>query len=144
MAEEKVLPADYRSRLQLRPKRGHKERDLTIVTPSGREFRLIPRESGINPLAFSVILAYRPLGTSRLFRLRRYDGRGHEHTNLLERNRFYDFHTHLATARYQDADLPEDGYAEPTDRFADFQGAVDCLLRDCGFALPPNSRLSFL
>lgn len=55
--EQKPLPPDYRSRIQLRPKLGHKERELDLDGDKGNEFRLILRQSAINPLDFSIILA---------------------------------------------------------------------------------------
>ena len=97
LLERKPLPADYRERIQIRPKRGHKERELEVNGSSGSEFRLILRQSDFNQIDFSVILAYRIPKTNQLFRLRRYNGR-HEHTNVLERESFYDFHIHMATA----------------------------------------------
>lgn len=45
LCERKPLPADYLQRMQLKPKRGHKERELDISGVSGSEFRLILRES---------------------------------------------------------------------------------------------------
>ena len=34
----------------------------------------------------------------------------------------------------------EDTYAKPTDRFADFQQAITCMLKDCGFEMPLDSQ----
>ena len=136
MLERKFLPADYPSRLRLRPKRGHKERDLDIHGERGNEFRLILRQSIFNPLDFSIILAYRSPYTNRLFRLRRYDGKSHEHTNRIEGNTFYDFHVHTATARYQELGMHEDAYAEPIDRFSDIHSATQCLFEDCRMEVP--------
>lgn len=76
---------------------------------------------------------YCPRDTNQLFRLRRHNGRSHEHTNKIEGDKFYEFHIHIATERYQDLGVREDSYAEPTDRFTDLGGAIDCLLADCGF-----------
>lgn len=140
LAEQKLLPDGYRARIQTRPKRGHKERELDIVGEAKSEFRLILRQSEFNPLDFSVILAYRPPKTNQLFRLRRYNGKSHEHSNTLEGKKFYDFHIHTATERYQDAGLREDWFAESTDRFADFNGAVRCMLKECGFEAPFNPQ----
>lgn len=141
LAERKPLPPDYRERIQTKPKRGHKERELDVKGADGSEFRLILRQSEFNPLDFSVILAYRPPKTNQLFRLRRYNGKSHEHTNTLEGRTFYDFHVHTATERYQDeSGLREDAYAEPTNRFADFHGAIRCMLGDCGFDVPPDTQ----
>jgi len=39
----------------------------------------------------------------------------------------------MATERYQELGAKEDSYAEPTDRFTDLGGAIDCLLADCSF-----------
>jgi hypothetical protein len=30
----------------------------------------------------------------------------------------------------------EDAYAEPSDRFSDFNQALPCMLKDCGFQVP--------
>lgn len=81
LAERKSLPPDYRERIQTKPKHGHKERELDVTGADGSEFRLIFRQSEFNPLDFSVILAYRPPKKNQLFRLRRYNGKSHEHTN---------------------------------------------------------------
>jgi hypothetical protein len=141
LAERKPLPPDYRERIQTKPKHGHKERELDVIGTDGSEFRLIFRQSEFNPLDFSVILAYRPLKTNQLFRLRRYNGKSHEHTNTLDGQTFYDFHVHKATERYQDeSGLREDSYAEPTKSFADFHGAIRTMLGDCGFNVPPNTQ----
>ena len=75
--------------------------------------------------------------------MRRHNGKSHEHTNQIEANTFYDFHIHMATERYQELGMREDAYAEATDRFGDFDGALRCLVDDGGFdTLPdPNLRL---
>jgi hypothetical protein len=140
VALRKVLPTDFRSRVQMKPKPGHKERDLTVAAEDGSTFRLMLRQSLKNPLDFSVIVAYQMSKTNRLFRLRRYNGRFTQHTNRLENETFYDFHIHEATARYQDSGMAEDTFARPTDRFGDLQGAIECVLQDCAFVIPndPN------
>jgi hypothetical protein len=136
IGEPKILPRDYHQQIQIKPKHGHKERELDIKGDAGSEFRLILRQSEINPLDFSIILAYRPPKSNVLFRLRRYNGKSHEHTNCQESQSFYDFHIHWATERYQGTGVREDTYAEATDRFADFNGAVRCMLGDCAFVIP--------
>lgn len=139
-AELKRLPSDYRVRIQPRPKRGHRERELDILGANGGSFRLILRESLFNPLDFSVILAWLPPKSTTAFRLRRYNGKSHEHTNTLEGETFYDFHVHLATERYQQSGLREDAFAEPTTRYQNSMGAVQCLFADCGFEPPASSQ----
>jgi hypothetical protein len=142
LQERKYPPTGYQSLLQLRGKRGHRERDLDVDGASGNRFRLILRQGALNPLDFSVILGYMPRASSRVFRLRRYNGRSHEHTNLLEHSTFYNFHIHTATERYQDFGSKEDSFAEPTDRFSDFEGALQCLFEDCGFETPEEGQAS--
>ena len=142
LSEKKVLPADYRLSMQVKPKRGHKEREMDLKGESGSEFRVILRQSISNPLDFSIILAYRPPNSNILFRLRRYNGKSHEHTNIIEATSFYDYHIHQATERYQQMGAREDSYAEKTDRFSDFQRAVSCMIEDCGFEIPTGSQQS--
>jgi len=140
VAEGKNLPDDYQQRVQTKPKRGHRERELDVVGANGSDFRLILRQSSFNPLDFSVILAWLPPQSTSPFRLCRYNGKSHEHTNALESQRFYDFHVHRATERYQQSGLREDSFAEPTSRYQDVAGALQCLIQDCGFQLPPNHQ----
>jgi len=144
LSEENPLPPNYRELVRTKSKTGHKERELEVTGANGSKFRIILRQSNFNPLDFSAILAYQPPKSSQLFRLRRY-GKSHSHTNVLEKRTFYDFHIHKATARYQrESGLREDSFAEVTGRYADFQGALDCLLADCGFVLPINPQSSLL
>ncbi len=141
--EKKSLPADYQGKIQVRPKRGHKERELDIKGEDGNDFRIILRQSLINPFDFSIILVYRPPQSNTLFRLRRYNGKSHEHTNLIEGGTFYDYHIHQATERYQQIGAREDTYAEPTNRFSDFLQATSCMISDCAFETPfdPQRKL---
>jgi len=140
LAESKPLPDDYRGRVQTRPKRGHRERELEVAGANGSTSQLILRQSSINPLDFSVTLAWVPPQSTTLFRLVRYNGKSHEHTNTLESQKFYDFHVHRATERYQQSGLREDTFAEPTTRYQDYAGALKAMIRDCGFQLPPNQQ----
>jgi hypothetical protein len=54
-------------------------------------------------------------------------------TNRIEGVRFYDFHIHQATERYQDSGFDEDAFAEVTSRYQNVSGALRCMLDDCGF-----------
>ena len=141
LAERKLLPDEYRKKLKPREKRGHREAELSLAGAAGVEFRLIARQNSLNILDFSIILAVCPAGSNQLFRLRRHNGKSHEHTNQIEANTFYDFHIHMATERYQELGMREDAYAEATDRFGDFDSALHCLMEDCGFATPPDPNL---
>ena len=142
--ERKPLPQNHPLCIRFKPKIGHKEYELAVEGDAGNDFRLIIRQSNSNPLDFSVILGILAPNTNQLFRLRRYNGRSHEHTNDIEKQKFYDFHIHIATERYQNADAPEEEYAEPTDRFADLYSALQCMLDDCGFDVTEDLQTSFL
>lgn len=132
IGERKVLAGTLSSLLRPRLKRGHFESDIPARGVSGNEFVLIIRKSRENALDFSVIVAHQLPESNRLFRLRRYNGNSHEHTNKIEKDMFRDFHIHTATARYQALGGFEDGYAEPTDRYAELDAAVRCMLEDSG------------
>lgn len=138
--ERKILPADWYSRTRPKPKRGHLERHLDVAGVETSQFRLILRQSMENRLDFSIILAVRVPQSSKLFRLRRYNGKSHEHTNHIERVTFYDFHIHFATERYQEMGAREDTFAAPTDRYSDIEGALGCLIADARFEMPPDSQ----
>ena len=134
----KRLPTNWRNRLHPRPKTGHDERRLDVAGVGRSKFRIILRRNHINPLDFPVILAVRVPNSNQLFRLRRYNGNSHEHTNKIENEKFHDSHIHLATKRYQERGYREDAYAEVTDRYSDFRGALNCLIRDANFAKPDD------
>jgi hypothetical protein len=138
--EQKLLPSDYQARLILTQKRGHKERELQIEGSSGNRFVLMLRLNDFNIFDFSIILGVVSKDTNGVFRLRRYNGKSHEHTNRIEGNTFYNFHVHTATERYQDLGAKEEHYAEATDRYSDFSGALACMLKDCGFKIIPSSQ----
>ena len=135
--ERKPLPTNQ---ISLRTKRGHEEQHLDLVGETGNKFRLILRQNSINPLDFSIILAVQIPQSNQLFRLRRYNGKSHAHTNRIENETFYDFHIHFATDRYQQIGAREDTYATPTDRYADFHGALCCLIADANFEVPPEPQ----
>ena len=134
--ERKPLPSDWRNRIRLRAKSGHEERDLELTGDAGSRFRIILRKNKINAIDFSIILAVCVPQSNQLFRLRRYNGKSHEHTNRLEGVTFYDFHIHIATERYQAVGMREDAYAEPTDRYGDFHAAFSCLIKDVNINVP--------
>lgn len=142
LEEQKPFPHDYRTRILLKDKRGHREQELDIEGANGNRFRLILRQSNFNTLDFSIIVAVCPLDTNQSFRLRRYNGKSHEHTNHIERNTFYDFHIHTATERYQELGTWEDAFAEPTASYSDYHGALLYMTSECGFEAPPGDQMS--
>lgn len=136
--EPKPLPHDWQTRVRLRPKRGHYERQLDIAGEGSGEFRIILRESQIKPLDFSVILAVRSPNSNQFFRLRRCNGNSHPHTNTIERETIHGFHIHVATERYQETGMDEDAYAETTDRYSDYQGALECMIHNANLVVPTD------
>ncbi len=106
----------------------------------GNEFFLITRQSQQRPHDFSLILAVRVPKSNQFFRLRRYNGESHHHTNRIEKQTFYGFHIHTATARYQERGGKEDTYAEETDRYSDFDGALNCLIHDTNLIVPLEAQ----
>lgn len=133
--ERKPLPPDFKGQFHLRSKPGHKEQEIEIEGDNGSQFQIRLRQSDHNPLDFSVILSYHVPRTNVLFHLRRYNGK-HRHRNKLEKCKFYGFHIHTATERYQSSGLKAEAFATPTTGYVDLRGAFDCMLRDCGFELP--------
>jgi hypothetical protein len=126
----------------MKEKRGHKEKEITLEREDRSQFKIIVRQNVINILDFSIILGYMAPRSNVLFRLRRYNGKSHEHTNKIEGITFYDYHFHTATQRYQEAGFEEDGYAEPISEYADLQSAGECLKKDCGILLPDQAQLT--
>lgn len=139
--EKKPLPTDYLLRLRLKTKRGHRESQLDILGSGGNRFRIILRSSDYNTIDFSAILAYLVPNSNRVFRLRRYNGKSHEHTNIIEDERFFSFHIHKATERYQNMGRSEDAYAVQSEKFNDLNGAVSLMFGQCNFRLPAGFQL---
>ena len=67
--------------------------------------------------------------------LKRYNGKSHQHTNKIERETFYDYHIHTATARYQEFGGDEDGYAEISSAYSNLESALKCMEKECGFVV---------
>ena len=127
----------------MKDKKGHKQSEHIIPRADSSLFIIKIRLSNENPLDFSAILGYNPPKLTKVFLLRRYNGKSHEHKNKLEKeNVFYDFHIHTATERYQREGTKEEYFAEITDRYSTVQEALNCLIADCNIALPPNSQIS--
>jgi hypothetical protein len=122
-------------------KGAHRETQKSIATAQGSSFRLIVRQSALDPLDFSVILGYELPETTRVFRLRRHNGNSHDHPNRIERTVARGFHVHLATERYQLAGYEEDGYAETTNSYSDLAGAIRSMIALANFKPPRQESL---
>jgi hypothetical protein len=135
IAEPKHIPQGLCTARAMAERNGHNHKEFDVLCESENRFVIKLRQLCINPLDFSVILGYQLPGLNTIFRLRRYNGK-HYHSNTLESQRFYGFHIHTATERYQTAGFRPDHFATPTDRYWDLDSAIDCMLVDCGFRSP--------
>lgn len=61
--------------------------------------------------------------------------------NKIEKQKILGYHIHYATERYQRIGYDEDTFAEETDRYDNFEGALRCLIQDGNFQLPPQLTL---
>jgi hypothetical protein len=132
-------PKDIPSGLSVPPRGmtrrgGHMQKSYDVQGDTSR-FVLKLRQSCFNPMDFSAILGYQLPGSYTVFRLKRYNGK-HTHSNVLESQKFYGFHVHTATERYQTLGHSEDQFAEPTARYFDLGSAIERLLDECGFRNP--------
>src|SRR6266446_2974298 len=91
IAEQKPLPSGLDPLGTLTKRSQHHRRDYNVVASSGNEFLVAIRRSALNMLDFSVILGYQLPHVHTVFRLRRYNGKSHHHTNSIEKQGFYDF-----------------------------------------------------
>jgi len=139
--EKKTLPYKLQNIFQMKDKKGHKEQEITLKRNNGSLFKIILRQNKINVLDFSIILGYMASKSNILFRLKRYNGKSHEHTNKIEKNNFYDFHIHTATERYQDAGFDEDGYAEVSNIYSDIHSAAEYFIKECNVSLPEDPQM---
>ena len=115
----------------------HQQRTFEITGAEGGSFVLYTRQNLINSLDFSAILGYKMPGFNTVFRLCRYNGKSHTHTNTIEAESFHDFHIHTATERYQRrGGFKEDHFAAIDRRYWSLESAISCLLDDCGFQRP--------
>ncbi len=144
ISERKPLPEDWQ--LKMRPKlgRGIKQGECEVQGDNGTKFKVIVKQNNFCKDNFSAILGCTPKGSNKLFRLRRYDG-NHSHTNKLEKETFHNaYHIHIATERYQEHGVDEDGYAETTERYSNLNEAFQCMLEDCNLILPDKQQLPLL
>lgn len=126
----------------LKQREGHKESDYSIIRMDGSQFRIKIRQSTENILDFSAILAFIPKNSNSWFILTRYNGKSHEHKNKLEKEpKFYDYHIHIATERYQNIGAKVEHYAKQTNRYSDIKNAFTCLIQDWNLILQKEPQL---
>ena len=132
--ERKVLPNDWHYQLA-------KNGTVSVDGDNEYRFRIVAQQSDFNPLSFSAVLIVFPLHSSKDFLLRRYNGRSHRHKNRIEGTQIDGFHIHYATERYQLSGFGEEAYAKLTDRYANLNDALRCLLKDANFEEPVGAQL---
>ena len=138
--ERKEYNGTVEDLLNFKKSDGHKRSTFEIPRSDGSAFIVKLRQNTNTLNDFSAILAFQQKGVNKDFKLRRYNGM-HEHTNKLENIRFFDFHIHYATQRYQDAGRKEESYAEKTDRYSDIKGALKCLIDDCHIQIKTDPQV---
>ena len=141
--EAKHLPCNWRLKSLVITEENTLLQTVQTVGVNNNEFSLILRQNTINQNNFCLIVAVRRKNREKLFHLKRYDGKYKQHTNPIEKEKFYDFHIHTATERYQKFGLKnEDHYAKATDRYNDYEKALKCLLEDCNFIVANDPQIS--
>lgn len=104
----------------------HRQRNFTAEGESGEVYRIYLRENLDDDQDFSCGLALVQRGGKPLS-LVRYNGASHAHGDIL-----YRCHIHRATAEAIAAGRKTDSHAEQTDRYRTLEGALACLIEDCG------------
>lgn len=141
ITEEKTHSGTLSEIMKFKESDGHKRTSFEISRSDGSKFIIKLRQNTINIYDFSAIIAFQEKDTNKDFKLRRYNGKSHEHTNKIEGKKFYNFHIHFATQRYQDMERKEESFAEKTGRYSNIQGALDCLLKDCNIKLKEDTQM---
>ncbi|MBU4444234.1 MAG: hypothetical protein L6422_04375 [Candidatus Marinimicrobia bacterium] len=142
IAEEKPFGGLIDEMMNFKESDGHKRSSVEIVRADNSLYVIKLRQNLNNVNDFSAILAFQERGFNKDFKIRRYNGKSHEYSNKLEGDKFYAFHIHMATQRYQDVGRKEESFAEATDRYSDLRGALKCLLKDCNVITKLNPQTS--
>jgi hypothetical protein len=137
--EKKTLPADFSiNSIRFKDRENQKCCDLDVPGDLGNNYKIIIRQSKLNPLDFSVILGVMRGGG--VFRIKRYNGDSHTHTNKLEGQEIDGYHIHKATERYQDAGFQEDAYAESANTYTDWQSALRKAIEENNFLIDVGGK----
>ncbi len=138
--EEKLISLEgYQSLFKLKDtKASHKEQSVEIKRSFDDDsfFKIIIRQNENNLFDFSVIFAIVFKNNNQIFKLRRYNGKSHRHRNKIENEKFYDYHIHQATERYQIAGSKEETFAQTTELYTDLRGAIYLMMRECNIIEP--------
>ena len=144
ISEQKPCPEDWRERLTPHAVAGARDHrgELELIGTEGNSFTVLTRLNQADRRDFSVILRFDDVD-GQGYRLIRCNGPSHEHANWIEHSRHdFEAHIHLATERYQLAGRRIDAFAEVSEDYTDFWGAVTCLLGAGNCVTPPEAQLS--
>src|SRR4030042_267686 len=139
ISELKIIPEKFDHKFKDKGC-GHIQADHIITGKNGTQFSISIRQSKFNPLDFSVILGV--IIGNRVNILARYNGDHGEHTNKLTGEKFSGCHIHRVKNIYQDHGWKAEGHAEPTKKYADWQGALQTLLQENNFQLKNQRRVT--
>jgi hypothetical protein len=130
-------PTLLRSLAQAEPDSSSRRHSVDVVgRETGARFKVILRQSTLDPYNFSVILAH-VAADGRQRNLRRHNGTSHSHFNPIEGSEFRNVcHVHVATERYQQRGSDIEHFAEPTNAFHDLPTAVTSMLEATNFEPP--------
>ena len=104
--------------------------NIELEAQSDFKFFLYGRLSSDDPTDFSAILKAVNRKTAFDANLLRCNGSAHEHRNKLEKNLVSGTHIHKVTERYLETmRFPPEGFAESTDEYSNFDGALECLMK---------------
>jgi hypothetical protein len=108
----------------------HIRRDFRVVSEDGEyRFTLFTRQSTRIAESFSAGLLWHAK-TGEDVMLLRCNGSDHPHPNVIERERIeFQFHVHLATERYIQANRKPEGYAQETQIYHTLDGALHHLVQ---------------
>ena len=104
----------------------HRQRNYHAESEDGGRYRIYLRQNLDDPRDFSCGLALLHRGGKPLS-LIRYNGSSHPHGDIR-----YRCHVHRATAEALVVGRKIDSHAEETDRYNTLEGALACLIDDCG------------
>lgn len=143
ISEEKYFDGSFEELLNLKESDGHKTTSIDFPRADGSKFVIKLRQNQNDINDFSAIFTFQEKGNNKDFKLRRYNGKSHAHTNKIEnQDIFFKFHIHMATQRYQDMGLKEESFAEATERYSNLRSALQCLLEDCNINMKSKPQTS--
>lgn len=141
LSERKVIPANWQTRLRLiqKAQKAYAQRDFDLTGDGGHQFKIVLRQSNINPADFSIILTFVD-EDGHCYNLTRFNGsHPSPHTNRIEHDegkRGHQFsktpHIHVATERYQRIAKEIESFALPTKRYNSFVTALSEFVRSNG------------